>query len=444
MSGGYCSPFVVDSQSGCDGSSISFVSCCHEPSTQNQLFPLVDFDSRTNPSFPTSMNADNDLTTHSAAGTVSVTCVNHLMSDADLPLGTGPLLNFARISEEPHTPSSLNVETSLSHSRLLNVSSSPSPALRQHDSIGQSQKMIGVEVSGCTNHLYGTACDDMNNGGSILCLNSSFSRCSTSLSPSSTHPTYTLQHRTGSEQRITLPDKDSSSVSFSHCTFHTMTSTLSGAAISQPVSISASVFSGCYAQSYGASIYTANTQSTSLSDCCFDSMGIELKPESVIEISTPTGGNQISHCLFHKLNVAFRAVLYLSTISSINISFSSFIAGNGTFLQIYTATSTVNVLNCEFIETTGKRAGGVLFEKSNTNRRAIGGGESKTTNTLPSTLTFAVTLKLPPTSSPSSDADRVIAGTSIGSTFGMSVLSLEGESFSLTFSFPDVEIQHGT
>ncbi|KAK2955174.1 hypothetical protein BLNAU_9903 [Blattamonas nauphoetae] len=401
MCGGTCSPFVVDSHSGCDGSSISFVSCRHEPSTQNQLFPLVDFDSLTNPSFRPYTNADDDITPHSAAGTVSVTCVNHLMSGADLPLGTGPLLNFARISDDHHTPSSLSVETSLSHSRLLNVTSSPSPALRPFGSIGQSQKMIGVEVSECSNHLYGTVCDDMNNGGSVLCLNSSFSRCSTSLEPSSTFPTYTLQHRSGSEEKFELPRTDSSSVSFSHCTFHTMTSTSDGGAFvsqsssqgisiaacsfvncsssdwagnggavsisfssSSPksVSISSSLFTGSFAENNGGTLYINSPQTTSISDCYFVGTGIETSLGGILYLYGSTGDTQICHCLFSDSSAWYGGAAYLNETSTSIVSFSSFISCNGSSLLISSATSTVHILSCELIESEGTFGGGIRID----------------------------------------------------------------------------------
>ncbi|KAK2956358.1 hypothetical protein BLNAU_8725 [Blattamonas nauphoetae] len=398
MCGERCSPFVVGSHSGCDGSSISFVSCCQESSTQNQLFPLVDFDSLTNPSFVTSVNADNDFTTHSADGTVSVTCVNHLMSDADLLLGTGPLLNFRSILDQHRISSSLSVETSLSHSRLRNVTSSPSPALRQIGSIGQSQKMIGVEVSGCTNHLYGTACDDMNNGGSVLCLNSSFSRCSTSLAPSSIHPTYTLQHRTG-QQRFQLPPTDSSSVQFSHCTFHTMTTTKfpGGAAIvlsdgispvsiaacsfvnckfsssvgcggavcvefnetsSQPVSVTSSVFSNCSAPIDGGALSLLLTETVSIADCCF--VGTGDKVVSFGGCIAPTHvkeHTQISNCRFSDSISSHGGAAWLTESAIINFSFSSFISCGGSSISIPNVTSTVGILNCEFFDCTGGYGG---------------------------------------------------------------------------------------
>ncbi|KAK2955142.1 hypothetical protein BLNAU_9871 [Blattamonas nauphoetae] len=396
MSGSCCSPFVVDSQSGCDGSSISFASCCHQPSTQNQLFPLVDFDSLPNPSFPTSVNADDDITTHSADGTVSVACVNHLMSDADLPLGTGPLLNFGRISDEHHTLSSLSVETSLSHSRLLNVSSSPSPALRPIGSIGQSQKMIGVEVSGCTNHLYGTVCDDMNNGGSILCLNSSFSRCSTSLEPSSTFPTYNFQHRSGAEQKFELSITPSSSVSFSHCTFHKMTTALEGGAIvsksssqglsiaacsfvdcssspgmggavsidfssssPQPVSISSSLFIGCNASYWGGTLYLNSPQTASVTDCCF--VGTELNTwyGKCIYLSNSKEKIQICHCQFSDAVAVTGDPIRFEKVSPTIVSFSSFVSCHGSSLFFYQTDSPVDVLNCAFIECNGSSGTGI-------------------------------------------------------------------------------------
>ncbi|KAK2954345.1 hypothetical protein BLNAU_10677 [Blattamonas nauphoetae] len=353
MSGGCCSPIVVGSQSGCDGSSISFLSCCHEPSTQNQLFPLVDFDSRTNPPFHTSMNADDDITTQSADGTVH-----------------------------------RNISFTLSPSERDEFAS---PALRQIGSIGQSQKMIGVEVSGCSNHLYGTVCDDMNNGGSILCSNSSFSRCSTSLPPSSTHPAYAFQHRTGSEQKILLPPTDSSYVLFSHCTFHSMTSRLNGGAINlkngcSPVSIAACSFVDCSSSSWnggavfvdfssssrhrcqaksdGGSVSIGGSLTASLADCSF--VGTELKHSNggCLDFSYPKGETQICNCRFSDASATYGGAIRLNQPFASVISFSSFISCDGSSIYITQVTETVDILNCMFVECNGSFGGaGIYLER---------------------------------------------------------------------------------
>ncbi|KAK2947380.1 hypothetical protein BLNAU_17700 [Blattamonas nauphoetae] len=86
-----------------------------------------------------------------------------------------------------------------------------------------SQKILDSSVTLCTNHLSGTVCIDMNLGGSLLCSNTSFSHCHSSLEPSSTSPDFSLQHKTGTG-RFQFGGTDTDDITFRRCTFVSTTS----------------------------------------------------------------------------------------------------------------------------------------------------------------------------------------------------------------------------
>ncbi|KAK2945165.1 hypothetical protein BLNAU_19904 [Blattamonas nauphoetae] len=178
--------------------------------------------------------------------------------------------------------------------------------------------MIGVEVVGCTNHLYGTVCNDMNDGGSVLCQNSSFSRCSTSLEPSSTHPTYTLQHHTGKQKLSFTSSSGSSAITITRCTFHTMSATSFGGALEfsdslASVSISecsfvnsvASSSGGAVPESYGGSVDIRSPVSCTVSDCHFIGTKTTVSYGGYIFLDSPNGSVQLSNCLIEDGTAAY-------------------------------------------------------------------------------------------------------------------------------------------
>ncbi|KAK2942675.1 hypothetical protein BLNAU_22402 [Blattamonas nauphoetae] len=86
-----------------------------------------------------------------------------------------------------------------------------------------SQTILRSSVTLSTNHLYGTTCIDMNLGGRLLCSNTSFSHCHSSLEPSSTSPDFSLQHKTGTG-RFQFGGTDTDDITFRRCTFVSTTS----------------------------------------------------------------------------------------------------------------------------------------------------------------------------------------------------------------------------
>ncbi|KAK2944567.1 hypothetical protein BLNAU_20521 [Blattamonas nauphoetae] len=90
--------------------------------------------------------------------------------------GTGPLFAFTRRNADQTETLRWAVDLTLSQSVMQNMTSRTpnisSPLVRS-----VSQRLVSTSVTNSTNHLYGTACLNMNAGSSILCSNSSFTSC---------------------------------------------------------------------------------------------------------------------------------------------------------------------------------------------------------------------------------------------------------------------------
>ncbi|KAK2957572.1 hypothetical protein BLNAU_7471 [Blattamonas nauphoetae] len=428
LSGSMCSPLAVGTKSGDSRTSILLSSCSHKSSLQNAVFPLVALESAPTPHFRDFMSNFEDGAAQGAVSGVCVTCSSFSLIDASVALGTGPLFDFGRICEHPNGGNTKLIETSLVHSRLLNASSSPSPDLSRLDPTDQRQSLIGVEVRGCENHLYGTACKDMNTGGSMSCLNSSFSRCSTALEPSSTLPAIALQHRTGAEQKLSFNAlTDATTILIARCTFHSMASTSHGGSlcfnsVSASVSISECSFVDCHADVFlsdGGAVFcstSADSASISLmssffSNCSAHRNGgtVQIDPKSTCTVSTnvflaaeqkssyggslgflaPGSDLRISHNLFQNGTSYKGGCLLINLADSqtpAHIAFCVFKFGRGPGSGCYInkGTNPVTITHCEFVKGSGSHGGGIylntcsgqvnvmdsLFDECN----ALGGG----------------------------------------------------------------------
>ncbi|KAK2954054.1 hypothetical protein BLNAU_11017 [Blattamonas nauphoetae] len=142
------------------------------------ILPLVSF----TPAF-TKLPADHDalpsLSSETCGGelrTLSIFGTGFDFSSKSFSVGTGPLFAFTRRNADQTETLRWAVDLTLSQSEMQNMTSrSPnisSPLVRS-----VSQRLVSTSVTSTTNHLYGTACLDMNAGSSILCLNSSFTSC---------------------------------------------------------------------------------------------------------------------------------------------------------------------------------------------------------------------------------------------------------------------------
>ncbi|KAK2949500.1 hypothetical protein BLNAU_15588 [Blattamonas nauphoetae] len=160
----------------------------------------------------------------------------------------------------------IGVETSLVAGNFRNVTSSPSQTVIPSSLF--SQKIIGTSVTRSTNHLTGTTSLDMNDGGDLLCLNSSFAQCDSSLEPSD-GPNSSLQHVSSSDTQFYFDSSTTASeIIFTRCTFLSMKASSQGSAIYHylaPSSLSISECSFAHIRStsdYGGAVSFYHSSST--------------------------------------------------------------------------------------------------------------------------------------------------------------------------------------
>ncbi|KAK2953658.1 hypothetical protein BLNAU_11379 [Blattamonas nauphoetae] len=148
------------------------------------------------------------------------------ISDCCLTFGTGPLIGFGSGTEmtapgEKHAALPWKVSSQLIKSQIMNTTSKPSNwEANKLFGMKLTQVVTSSRVCSCTNHLYGTACVDMNAKvmGSLLSLNTSFWSCLTDT------PTHLGQH-------FTTQQEHPQSAFFKLCTFKDCSSSSDGGAI---------------------------------------------------------------------------------------------------------------------------------------------------------------------------------------------------------------------
>ncbi|KAK2941420.1 hypothetical protein BLNAU_23668 [Blattamonas nauphoetae] len=170
-----------------------------------------------------------------------------------------------------------------------------------------TQLVTSSRVCSCTNHLYGTACVDMNAKvlGSLLSLNSSFSSCLTDT------PTHLGQHFK-TQQRPAQP------AFFKLCTFK-----------------------DCSSSSSGSAIYHSKTGALLVEGCSFETCRTE---------STNTNGGAI----FFETNAG---ATFIATSSSF-VGCSSKGMGGSIYLM---RSPSATLLGCVFIDSQSKSHGGCIF-----------------------------------------------------------------------------------
>ncbi|KAK2953653.1 hypothetical protein BLNAU_11374 [Blattamonas nauphoetae] len=188
----------------------------------------------------------------------------------------------------------------------MNTTSTPSKVkVAELERMELTQRVTGSRVRSSTNHLYGTACADMNANvmGSHLSLNTSFSSCLTDT------PTHLGQHFTDRQE---LPQ----SAFFKLCTFK-----------------------GCSSESDGGAIYLDDQGSLRIEDCSFQTCRAS---------SHGCGG----------------AIYYMASEGATFIVTSSLFVGSscemGGTLCLRTAQS-ASLLNCVFIDSVSRAWGGCMY-----------------------------------------------------------------------------------
>ncbi|KAK2959192.1 hypothetical protein BLNAU_5750 [Blattamonas nauphoetae] len=230
------------------GSSISFIRCSHTSYLTNALPPLVHLcPFVTNPpsttQIPTLSPNPDVIQDHSVIVRVS----GFKLLSNQLHLATGPIIDSPSLNH-PNPPFFTKVESSLTHSVIYNTTSSKITET-QKPSPHFVQNIISSAVSSSTNHLYGTACFDMNAGGGLLCSNTTFNHIVTN----NEFQNYSFLHF---KEQMSFPtDKI---VSFYCCSFKRCFSSSAGGAIfasnQTHFEIHHSSFSECSSLSTGGAV----------------------------------------------------------------------------------------------------------------------------------------------------------------------------------------------
>ncbi|KAK2945482.1 hypothetical protein BLNAU_19611 [Blattamonas nauphoetae] len=252
------SPFVISSSNIGQSTNILIISCLHS-SKSIDLLPLVDL---ANHHHNTNRK---DIITETVAAKMTRPCVGTLgddeisvvgssldFSNVHFPIGSGPLFSFGMQNDRSLSlkPTDIRVNTMLSSSSLLNVTSSLHPICENQNRFGSvmRQDVVGCCVSRCSNHDSGTTMLDVNLGGNLGCLNTSFSSC---IRQSNTAESYPNQNHTQDDRIKHLSGSSTTtSATLTLCTFTNMT--------------------GSYADNTGGSaILITSTTSLTVTQCYF-------------------------------------------------------------------------------------------------------------------------------------------------------------------------------
>ncbi|KAK2950982.1 hypothetical protein BLNAU_14060 [Blattamonas nauphoetae] len=146
------------------------------------------------------------------------------VSSVHFPIGSGPLFSFGMQNEErsDFDLANVRINTMLTSSSLLNVTSQRTPLSENENRFGSvmQQEIVGCCVSHCSNHDSGTTMLDVNFGGDLRSLNTSFSSC---IRQSNAVESYANKNYTN-KQRLTWLDASTvTSATFTLCTFREMT-----------------------------------------------------------------------------------------------------------------------------------------------------------------------------------------------------------------------------
>ncbi|KAK2948575.1 hypothetical protein BLNAU_16474 [Blattamonas nauphoetae] len=256
-SNGHSSPLMVrmlDAE-GCESSScISFLGVTHLSKTCS-LPPLVGvLPSSTILSSAPNSHVDGRSLDNSPG--VSVVGTGLEFGSMSFSAGTGPLFSFG-LSEElslPDIAHSLRVETTLIGSSLVNVTSRKVETRKGLLFGGEvTQRVIGSEIHQSTNHDSGTGMLDVNLGGNVRCVNTSFTECRRE---GNTDPSFVNKNITSSVigRQEFNHTSTATLVSYSLCTFKNMafsapTSEIGGSAIYLKGSPASLAVKDCFFQS---------------------------------------------------------------------------------------------------------------------------------------------------------------------------------------------------
>ncbi|KAK2942690.1 hypothetical protein BLNAU_22387 [Blattamonas nauphoetae] len=363
------SPFVVSGSDGEQSTIIQIVSCSHR-SKATILLPLVDIDRNLDCAevghsiVETSEEQNTRLHSERDEGDdISVIGSSLDISAVHFPIGSGPLFSFGMQNEErsDFDLANVRINTMLSSSSLLNVTSKCIPLSENENRFGSlmQQEIVGCCVSQCSNHDSGTTMLDVNFGGDLHNLNTSFSSCTresnavesytnrnTTKTPRFAYPsgstvtsaTFTLC--TFREMTGAFGDNDGgaaiyirntpASLSITQCSFHVCNVSgdnddggavfiLSPASNTNTLTVEKSSFTECKAlgdtYNYGGSIFSNNVQQISITDSFFEKG--EAQYDSVITFYTYST-SILSNCSFVDCETQNRGTISVYDTSTIS------------------------------------------------------------------------------------------------------------------------------
>ncbi|KAK2951769.1 hypothetical protein BLNAU_13262 [Blattamonas nauphoetae] len=283
------------------------------------------------------------------------------MESQTLNVGTGPLLSFGLTQPRPHSvlvSSALQMDTFLQFCTLVNMSSQ-NTQLTHHPShfrFGSNieQKVIGCAISNSTNHQHGTTMMDPNCGGSLACLNTSFSSCVRHSIPNEEkNESFTDYLQDG---RFAINSTSSlTSVSFTLCTFRDMTagSGTSGAAISMVDSTSNLTVTQCFFHNCSAPSSTSSGGAIHVKYTSPSVHMVKISDSSFTECTAPASDGGYGGC------VSISEPWGLTMSCNYFESCSSMV---GSALYIYFTMA--KITNSSFISCTSTSFGGALAVKT--------------------------------------------------------------------------------
>ncbi|KAK2946837.1 hypothetical protein BLNAU_18215 [Blattamonas nauphoetae] len=222
---------ILATLSSCGGSEVNIMNTQHVSASSGTLLPFVQL--------AKSPESKIDV---SAGATVNG--ANLDISESDLCLGTGPLVDFGELGSLADV--SAIVSTTLTNTAIVNTTSSSAPhAFAALPTISQS--VIGSSIAHSTNHFAGTATLNVNHPQHFTALNSTVLSCHTALQSNEDYTNMNYSSRLS---------KTATSGTFTRCLFkNCYTDYYSGGALyltsRETIFITECSFADCYVTSRG-------------------------------------------------------------------------------------------------------------------------------------------------------------------------------------------------
>ncbi|KAK2953422.1 hypothetical protein BLNAU_11708 [Blattamonas nauphoetae] len=300
-----------------------------------------------------------DLGSYQPLSSLSVVGSDLRMESQTLHFGTGPLLSFGLNQPSQHgllASSALQMNTFLQFCFLVNMSSQNNQPthLPSHSRFGSNveQKVIGCAISNSTNHQHGTTMMDPNLGGSLACVNTSFTLCVRHSTPNEEKSESFKEFGQGDRFRV---DSVSplTSITFFLCTFKEMTCDLNGAALqigapNSPLNVTQCFFHLCTVtdpQNSGAAISVS--YSSVYTHLHFP---VDITRSSFTNCSTPNSTGEHAGALYCARS---------SLITMEHCFFETCSSANGGAAYVWK--SVVALSNCAFVSCTSLTGGGGLM-----------------------------------------------------------------------------------